>query len=49
VRIGATLGLYQTLYKQGALTSAEPADASGLYERYVREWLAYNAASNYVS
>ncbi len=31
---------------QGALTSAAQAKVAGLCERYVREWLAYNAASN---
>ena len=49
VRMGKALGLYQALYERGPMTSAELADAAGLTERYVREWLSYNAASNYLS
>jgi len=49
VRIGTSLGLYQTLHTGGAMTSAALAAKTGLHERYVREWLAHHAASNYVT
>ena len=49
VRMGNALGLYQTLHEQGPLTSEELATSAGLTERYIREWLAYHAASNYLS
>jgi SAM-dependent methyltransferase len=49
VRIGSALGLYKTLQTQGPMTSGELAETTGLTERYVREWLAHHAASNYVS
>ena len=49
VRIGDTLGLYKTLHRDGPLTSTELARATGLTERYLREWLSAQAASNYVA
>jgi len=49
VRLGSALGLYRTLLKDGPLTSTELAARTGLKERYVREWLAHHAASNYVT
>jgi SAM-dependent methyltransferase len=49
VRLGSALGLYRTLLAEGPLTSAELAAKTGLKERYVREWLAHHAASNYVT
>jgi SAM-dependent methyltransferase len=49
VRLGSALGLYRTLLAEGPLTSAELAARTGLHERYVREWLAHHAASNYVT
>ncbi|MGE0372311.1 MAG: class I SAM-dependent methyltransferase [Gammaproteobacteria bacterium] len=49
VRIGTALGLYKTLQEKGPLTSRELAEAAGLHERYVREWLAHHAASQYLS
>jgi len=49
VRLGSALGLYRTLLTDGPLTSAELAAKTGLHERYVREWLAHHAASNYVT
>jgi SAM-dependent methyltransferase len=49
VRIGTALGLYRTLHEQGPMTSVELAKATGLAERYVREWLSHHAASNYVT
>lgn len=49
VRIGGELGLYRALDEHGAMTAEELATATGVHERYVREWLAYHAASGYVS
>lgn len=49
VRMGGTLGLYTTLDEKGPITSADLAKTTGLTERYVREWLSYNAASGYVA
>jgi SAM-dependent methyltransferase len=48
VVIGDKLGLYRALAAEGPLTSAELADRTGTAERYVREWLAAQAASGYV-
>jgi SAM-dependent methyltransferase len=45
--IGDKLGLYKELAK-GPLTSAELARRTGTAERYVREWLAAQAAAGYV-
>jgi SAM-dependent methyltransferase len=49
VRIGDRLGLYKALHRNGPSTSAELAAAVGASERYIREWLANQAASNYLS
>jgi 2-polyprenyl-3-methyl-5-hydroxy-6-metoxy-1,4-benzoquinol methylase len=49
VRIGDKLGLYKALAKSGPQTSAELASATGTKERYVREWLANQAAGGYVT
>jgi 2-polyprenyl-3-methyl-5-hydroxy-6-metoxy-1,4-benzoquinol methylase len=49
VRIGDALGLYKELNGKGPMTSAELAAAVGANERYVREWLSHQAASNYLS
>jgi hypothetical protein len=49
VQIGESLGLYKALNEGGAKTSAELADATQLDERYLREWLSAQAASNYIS
>ncbi len=49
VRMGDVFGLYKTLHKDGPLTSSELAQVTGLDERYLREWLSAQAASNYVS
>jgi SAM-dependent methyltransferase len=43
--IGDRLGLYRALAERGPCTSAELADAAGLNERYVREWLEQQATS----
>jgi 2-polyprenyl-3-methyl-5-hydroxy-6-metoxy-1,4-benzoquinol methylase len=45
VYLGMRLGLYEVLAEQGALTSAELAEAAGIHERYAREWLEQQAAS----
>ncbi|MFC7009483.1 hypothetical protein [Halalkalicoccus salilacus] len=47
--IGDRLGLYDALAKHGPLTPSELADRTDTAERYVREWLAASAASDYVS
>jgi SAM-dependent methyltransferase len=49
IRIGDKLGLYKALAKSGPQTPAELAKATGTAERYVREWLANQAASGYVT
>jgi SAM-dependent methyltransferase len=49
VRLGTKLGLYRTMRAEGPLTAAALAAKAGLTERYVREWLAHHAASNYVA
>src|ERR1700755_2413510 len=46
--IGDKLGLYKTLSATGPTTSSELAKATGTAERYIREWLAAQAASGYV-
>jgi SAM-dependent methyltransferase len=46
--IGDKLGLYKTLAEKGPMKSSELAQATGTAERYVREWLAAQAASGYV-
>ncbi len=48
VVIGDKLGLYKGL-KEGPATSEELAKRTGTAERYVREWLAAQAAAGYVS
>ena len=49
VQIGESLGLYQTLSENGPLSSGELAARTGLKERYLREWLSAQAASNYIT
>jgi 2-polyprenyl-3-methyl-5-hydroxy-6-metoxy-1,4-benzoquinol methylase len=48
VIIGDKLGLYRALQGGEALTSDELATRTGTSERYVREWLAAQAASGYL-
>jgi SAM-dependent methyltransferase len=48
VIIGDKLGLYRELQKGEPLTSAELAERTSTAERYVREWLANQAASGYL-
>ncbi|HMB70834.1 MAG TPA: class I SAM-dependent methyltransferase [bacterium] len=45
---GDRLGLYRALAQHGPLTSEELARRTETAERYVREWLATQAASGYV-
>ncbi len=47
--IGDKLGLYKAMSGAGPLTSTELARRTGTAERYVREWLAAQAASGYVA
>src|SRR5579885_523376 len=47
VVIGEKLGLYRAL-AAGPLTTSELAHKTGTDERYVREWLASQAAGGYV-
>lgn len=47
ISLGDELGLYRTL-AIGPLTSAELAERTGTNERYIREWLANQAAGGYV-
>ena len=49
VVLGDRLGLYKALAARGPSTSAELAAAAGVHERYVREWLSAQAASDYVT
>jgi SAM-dependent methyltransferase len=48
ITIGDKLGLYKTLGESGSLTSTQLASKTTTSERYVREWLAAQAASGYV-
>jgi SAM-dependent methyltransferase len=49
VVIGEKLGLYKALAAEGPMTSAELAAKTQTDERYLREWLASQAAGGYVS
>jgi hypothetical protein len=49
VVIGEKVGLYKAMKDAGPLTSAELAQKTGAAERYVREWLAAQAAGGYVT
>ena len=49
VRMGDALGLYRSLHANGAMTCSELADDARVDERYLREWLSHQAASNYLS
>jgi 2-polyprenyl-3-methyl-5-hydroxy-6-metoxy-1,4-benzoquinol methylase len=49
VRLGGSLGLYDTLHANGPMTSAQLAKAAKVHERYLREWLSHQAASNYLA
>ena len=47
ILLGDELGLYRAL-ASGPLTSSELASRTGTHERYIREWLANQAAGGYV-
>ncbi|MEK6407534.1 MAG: class I SAM-dependent methyltransferase [Acidobacteriota bacterium] len=47
--IGDKLGLYKAMAEAGPITSEELATRTGTTERYVREWLASQAAGGYAS
>jgi SAM-dependent methyltransferase len=49
IRIGDKLGLYKAMANAGAISSEELAGRTGTSERYVREWLAAQAAGGYVT
>jgi SAM-dependent methyltransferase len=46
--IGDRLGLYKAMAGAGSLRAEQLADRTGTAERYVREWLAAQAATGYV-
>jgi 2-polyprenyl-3-methyl-5-hydroxy-6-metoxy-1,4-benzoquinol methylase len=46
--IGDKLGLYKAMADSEPVTPAELAERTGCRERYIREWLCQQAASNYV-
>ena len=46
--VGDKLGLYKAMAGNGPVTSAELAASTGTHERYVREWLAAQAAGGFV-
>ncbi len=48
VHVGDRLGLYRAMAGAGPITSAQLAQRTGTAERYVREWLANQAAGGYV-
>src|SRR6187399_703557 len=47
--IGDKLGLYKAMAEAGPLTSEELSKRTGTTERYVREWLASQAAGGYAT
>jgi len=49
ILLGEELGLYKAMANAGPMTSSELAQRTGTHERCVREWLAGQAASGYVS
>jgi hypothetical protein len=49
VRIGDALGLYKILRARGPMTVVELAAEAGVNQRYLREWLSHQAASNYLA
>jgi 2-polyprenyl-3-methyl-5-hydroxy-6-metoxy-1,4-benzoquinol methylase len=47
--LGDRLGLYKTMAKTGPITSEELANQTNTAERYIREWLASQAAAGYIT
>ena len=47
--IGDRLGLYRAMADGAPVTPAELAERTGTHERYVREWLAGQAAGGYIT
>ncbi len=47
ILVGDRLGLYKALAESGPMTAVDLAKATGTAERYVREWLAAQAAAGY--
>src|SRR5476651_1991768 len=48
VLLGDHLGLYKAMREGNKMTAGEVAQRAGVHERYVREWLAAQAAAGYV-
>lgn len=48
VLVGDKLGLYRVLAEQGPLSAKSLAKKTGTHERYIREWLSAQAASNFI-
>lgn len=48
IHVGDRLGLYQRMADGGPMTSHELASATGLHERWVREWLLGQAAAGLI-
>ena len=46
--LGDKLGLYKSLAANGPMTSVQLSEKTATTERYVREWLSAQAASNYI-
>src|SRR5829696_1289344 len=49
VALGDRLGLYRAMAEAGPMTAVELAERTGCAERYLREWLAAQAASVYAA
>ncbi len=49
VVMGDKIRLYKTMAEAGPLTSADLAKKTGTNERYVREWLAVQVCSGYIT
>src|SRR5688572_22953876 len=47
--IGDKLGLFRAIADAGSVTSSELARRTGTAERYIREWLASQAASGFIT
>ncbi len=45
IHLGDRLGIYRAMSGSGPMTSHQVAEATGLHERFVREWLLGQAAA----